>query len=68
MERINKRIRAFRKLRGLTQVELAKKAGVFISVLGKVERGTKKPDLILLEKLSNALDVDIDELTAGQRK
>lgn len=62
MEGINKRIRAFRKLKGFTQIELAKKIGISVAVIGAIERGTKKPDLVLLEKIGIALDVEIDEL------
>lgn len=62
MEGVNKRIRAFRKLKGLTQQELADQIDISVSVLGAVERGTRKPDLLLLEKISQVLKVDIDEL------
>ena len=62
MEGINKRIRAFRKLKGLTQLELADKVGISVAVLGSVERGTREPDLLLLEKIGEVLDVSIDEL------
>jgi len=62
MDRINQRIRAFRKLKGLTQMELSNKMDISVAILGAVERGTKEPDLILLEKISLALDVNIDEL------
>lgn len=62
MERISRRIRAFRKLKGLTQQELANKMGVSVSVIGSVERGTKEPDLLLLEKIGLALGIGIDEL------
>jgi len=62
MEDVSKRIRAFRKLKGLTQQELADVIDVSVSVLGSVERGTRKPDLLLLEKISIALNVAIDEL------
>lgn len=62
MEEASRRIRAFRKLKGLTQLDLAKLIGVSVAVLGSVERGTRKPDLILLEKVSKALNVSVDEL------
>lgn len=62
MEGINRRIRAFRKLKGLTQLELASKMGVSVSVIGSLERGTKEPDIQLLEKIGQALGVEIDEL------
>jgi transcriptional regulator with XRE-family HTH domain len=35
------RIRAFRKLKGFTQNELAERIGVSVSVLGAVERGVR---------------------------
>ncbi len=63
MGNISIRIRAFRKLKGFTQLELAGKIGVSVAVLGAVERGTRKPDQLLLKKISSALNVNIDELT-----
>ncbi|GBF11375.1 helix-turn-helix domain-containing protein [Tepidibacillus sp. HK-1] len=62
MKGINKRIRAFRKLKGLTQQDLADEIGVSVAVLGSVERGNRDPDLILLEKICLALQIDMDEL------
>lgn len=62
MGNISKRLRAFRKLKGLTQIELAKQIGVSVAVLGSVERGTRTPDLLLLEKIGLALNIDLDEL------
>lgn len=58
---VNKRIRAFRKLKGYTQLELAEEIGVSVAVLGAVERGTRQPDLLLLEKIGTVLSVDLDE-------
>lgn len=63
MGNISDRIRAFRKLKGLTQSDLAKLIGVSVALLGSVERGTRVPDLHLLEKISNVLNIDIDDLT-----
>lgn len=59
---ISKRIRAFRKLKGLTQIELANKIGVSVAILGSIERGAKGPDLYLLEKIGVVLEVDMDDL------
>lgn len=63
---MNKRIRAFRKLKGLTQIELAEKIDVSVAILGAVERGTRKADLILLEKISKALNINIDEFFSNE--
>lgn len=56
------RIRAFRKLKGYTQDELARKLGISIAVLGSVERGTRKADDKLIERIASTLDVRSEEL------
>lgn len=56
------RIRAFRKLKGLTQDELARKLGVSIAVLGSIERGTRKADSKMLNKITESLEIELDEL------
>ncbi|MFD2671507.1 helix-turn-helix domain-containing protein [Marinicrinis sediminis] len=57
-----KRIRAFRKLKGLTQTELASELGISISVLGAVERGNRKADPELIHQLCERLNIDKKEL------
>ncbi|MBB6455272.1 transcriptional regulator with XRE-family HTH domain [Salirhabdus euzebyi] len=57
------RIRAFRKLKGYTQVEFAKSIGYSVSVLGEVERGARKPDKTFLSRVSTVLDISLDELS-----
>lgn len=61
------RIRAFRKLKGYTQDELARRLGVSIAVLGAVERGTRKADIKLLNKIAEALDIHPNELESPDR-
>ncbi|MDF2721532.1 MAG: Xre family transcriptional regulator [Paenibacillus sp.] len=56
------RIRAFRKLKGYTQDELARRLGVSIAVLGSIERGTRKADDKMIDKIAEALAVPRDEL------
>ncbi|WP_018924756.1 helix-turn-helix domain-containing protein [Salsuginibacillus kocurii] len=56
------RIRAFRKLKGYTQIELAKELGVAVSILGDIERGTRYPDEWLLEKIAGVLGITKEEL------
>ncbi|MBS4210827.1 helix-turn-helix transcriptional regulator [Bacillus sp. FJAT-50079] len=58
-----RRIRAFRKLKGYTQEELAKHIGVSVSVLGEIERGNRMPAEHILDKISNSLDITMKELT-----
>ncbi len=59
------RIRAFRKLKGLTQQQLADRLGVSVAVLGSLERGTRKQEPKLLEHIAETLGIDYDELTGG---
>ncbi|WP_219834769.1 helix-turn-helix domain-containing protein [Paenibacillus sp. R14(2021)] len=61
------RVRAFRKLKGYTQQELAAKLEVSVAVLGSLERGTRKPDLKLLERISEALGISYADLTADNQ-
>ncbi|MBO8128270.1 MAG: helix-turn-helix transcriptional regulator [Peptococcaceae bacterium] len=42
---------------GLTQQELAKRAGVSTSYIGSLERGLKVPSLKTIEKLADAMSV-----------
>lgn len=58
------RIRAFRKLKGLTQQQLAVRLGVSVAVLGSLERGTRKPEPKLLMRIAETLGVSYEELTA----
>lgn len=64
MERssISQRIRAFRKLKGLTQNELADQLGVSIAILGAIERGSRKPDSKILQNIAGVLGIDVEEL------
>ncbi len=65
-ERIGRRIREIRRQKGLTQKQLAEKAGVFD--VGELERGRKvkggttNPRLETLCRIASALDVEIDVL------
>ncbi|WP_120190253.1 helix-turn-helix domain-containing protein [Ammoniphilus oxalaticus] len=59
---LGNRIRAFRKLKGYTQLEFAEKLGISISLLGSVERGMRDPSEQLLENISELLNIDMDEL------
>lgn len=56
------RVRAFRKLKGYTQQELAKELGVSVAVLGSLERGTRKNDPKLLHHIAKTLGISYEEL------
>lgn len=57
-----RRLRAYRKLKRLTQTELAEQVGVSISIIGSLERGTRAPTQELFGRLLRVLDVTESEL------
>ncbi len=61
-KRMGRRVRAFRKLKGLTQQELADRTGISLAVLGAVERGNRRLEDQILDKIANVLEVTTQEL------
>jgi transcriptional regulator with XRE-family HTH domain len=64
---VAQRIRAFRKLKGYTQNELASRLDISLAVLGSVERGTRRADPKLIQQISEALGIDPEELSSSSR-
>lgn len=62
-DQLAQRVRAFRKLKGYTQIELAEELGISVAVLGSLERGTRKNDPKLLKLIANKLGISYEELT-----
>ncbi|PQP84032.1 transcriptional regulator [Paenibacillus sp. PCH8] len=56
------RIRAFRKLKGLTQHELAAETGISLAILGTIERGNRKVSPQELDRIAGVLSISIEEL------
>ena len=59
---IGDRIKQRRIRLGITQEQLALQADVTPAYLGQVERGERNPTVGFLEKISEALDIDINYL------
>ncbi|WP_339322881.1 helix-turn-helix transcriptional regulator [Paenibacillus sp. FSL W8-0194] len=57
------RIRAFRKLKGYTQQELASGCGISLTLLGAIERGNRRADERTLAKIAEVLGISLEELT-----
>ncbi|APQ57330.1 transcriptional regulator [Paenibacillus polymyxa] len=57
------RLRAFRKLKGFTQQELAERTGISLTVLGAVERGNRRVDPDMLNIIAQTLEIEVRELT-----
>ena len=56
------RLKKLREARGLTQEQLAEKAGVSRAYLARLEIGRHDPPLSTLEKLAKALKVKVGKL------
>lgn len=64
---VGEAIRRARQERGWTQVELAEKADLSSNYVARLERGEVGPSLFVAQKLCEALDTDLDALTAPPR-
>ena len=56
------RVRELRKLKNLSQEELAFRADVHRTYIGMIERAEKNITLLNIEKIANALDASINDL------
>ena len=60
---IGKKLREAREKQGLSRDELVKKADITVNTLYKIETGKMpKPSFEIVKKLSQALDISLDEL------
>ncbi|MEW6652304.1 MAG: helix-turn-helix transcriptional regulator [Bacteroidota bacterium] len=62
---LGEQIRHERKSKGLSQEELAARAGVDRSYMGGIERGERNVSFITLVKLASCLDCDIAKFSKG---
>ncbi len=60
--RFGGRLREVRQARGLSQEELAFKAGLHRTYVSSAERGQRNVGLVNVERLAQALDIEIGEL------
>lgn len=65
-EKIGNYISSKRKIKGLTQEQLAEKLGISSNAVSKWERGLCLMDMSLLKPLSSILDISINEILAGE--
>lgn len=65
---LSENVKMFRKLKGLSQEELADISGIHRTYVGSVERGERNVTLSSLEMLANALGVTVIALlTPGEK-
>lgn len=62
LERFGKRIREIRVSKNFSQEELADRAGLHRTYIGMIERAEKNITLRNIEKIANALNIEIKEL------
>ena len=60
--KFGERVREIRKEKGFSQEELAHKADLHRTYIGMIERAEKNITLLNIEKIANALEVNIKEL------
>ncbi|EKD95313.1 MAG: transcriptional regulator, XRE family [uncultured bacterium] len=60
-QKIAEKIRSIRKEKGISQEELAFKAGLNRAYVGYIERGERKPSVDTLAKLAKSLKVKLSE-------
>ncbi|MFF2890029.1 helix-turn-helix domain-containing protein [Paenibacillus sp. NPDC057967] len=69
LQEVGLRLRYIRKSSGLTQDQLAEKAGVHSTYIGSIERAEKNITLLNLQKIAQALNVEVADLfTYSKRK
>jgi transcriptional regulator with XRE-family HTH domain len=61
-ERVAVRVKRIREQRGMTQEQLAEKAGISRTYLARLETARHDPTLSMLEKIAKALRVDVAKL------
>ncbi|PZA08620.1 MULTISPECIES: helix-turn-helix transcriptional regulator [unclassified Meiothermus] len=62
---LGKLIRKARRMRDLTQEEVAQMAGISRSLVASIETGISTPSLATLKKIALALDIPSSELSAA---
>jgi transcriptional regulator with XRE-family HTH domain len=59
---LGKRIREFRKAKGLSQEDLAYEADIPLSQIGRIERGENNPTISTLHVIAIALEIELKQL------
>ncbi|RYG20180.1 MAG: XRE family transcriptional regulator [Caulobacteraceae bacterium] len=62
--RLGKRVQLLRQRAGVSQEELAERAGIHRTYVSGVERGVRNPTITVLEKLAKGLGVELGELVS----
>lgn len=64
VQKVAQKIRGLRKIKKMSQVQLAEKARLHQTLIGKMERAEINPSIVSLEKVAKALNISLSELLA----
>jgi transcriptional regulator with XRE-family HTH domain len=62
-QRVGLNLQTLRKSKGFSQEELAHRADIHQTYLSGVERGKRNPSIVVLQRIAEALNVDLQDLT-----
>lgn len=62
-KRVGNNVRRLREKQGVSQEELAARAELHRTYISGVERGIRNPTVVVLEKVADALGVELSALT-----
>ena len=65
LTQLGMRIRYLRKQKGMSQLDLALESGINKNYISDLERGSRNPSLLILERICKALDIDLSTLFKG---
>lgn len=60
--KLARRIRAFRKLKNITQRELANRLSISLASLGEIERGHREVEAKVIREIAEMIGVSVEEL------
>jgi len=66
-ERIGRRIQQLRKLKKMSQAELAEYTGMSVSYISHIETGIKHASLESVVRIANALGITVDQVLNGNQ-
>jgi len=62
-QRVGLNLQTLRKSKGFSQEELAHRADIHQTYLSGVERGKRNPSIVVLQRIAEALNADLQDLT-----
>jgi len=65
LTQLGMRIRYLRKLKGMSQLDLALESNINKNYISDLERGSRNPSLLILERIFKALEIDLSTLFKG---